>query len=82
MTTKTLKELTDELRTAQGYADESVGDPGFDYYHRRVVAIRDELYNHPDAVAMALRNAHKLEERRERYRIFYADPANRGRICI
>ena len=62
---KTLQNLVDDLREAQGYEGEYVGEPGFAYYHARRVAIRRELDNHPEAIALAERFAREREERRK-----------------
>jgi len=82
MTTKTMKELVDELREAQDYRDDSVGEACFDFYHNRVQQARDALYKHPETIAMQERFAREREERVQRCRAFYADPANKGRHCI
>jgi hypothetical protein len=82
MTTKTLKDLTDELRMAQEYEGEAVGDPGATTTTSRVVALRDEINNHPEAIALAERFAKELKARQDRCRAFYADPTNKGRYCI
>lgn len=75
-TTKTLQELRDDLREAEGYRDDSVGESCFGYYRDRASAIRKQLYAHPDAIALAERFAREREERLRIVRDFYTARPN------